>query len=234
MGDSSTVRPEARMPYVEAGKSAAAAGKRRCGPAGKPMQQALKNVLDFVGALAGLVLLSPVLLLIALCVRLGDGGPVFYRRRVVGRKGEFDAFKFRTMVINAEVVLNADPELREQYERSFKLKKDPRVTSAGIWLRKYSLDELPQLLNVLMGQMSLVGPRMFTPDEKKRYGNAADLILKVRPGITGYWQVNGRQNVSFTEHVAMDVYYVEHWSLWMDIGILLKTPRKAISGEGAY
>jgi lipopolysaccharide/colanic/teichoic acid biosynthesis glycosyltransferase len=181
-----------------------------------------------------MVLLSPVLLLIALCVKLDDGGPVFYRRRVVGRKGEFDAFKFRTMVPNAEAVLNADPELREQYERSFKLKNDPRVTRTGRWLRKYSLDELPQLLNVLMRQMSLVGPRMFTPDELKRCGNAGELILKVRPGITGYWQVNGRQTVSFTEHVAMDVYYVEHWNLWMDIGILLKTPRKAISGEGAY
>ena len=234
MGDLSTVRPKAGMPVVETEKDAAAAGGKQYGTAAKPLQRALKDVLDLGGALAGLVLLSPVLLLIALCVKLDDGGPVFYRRRVVGRKGEFDAFKFRTMVTNAEAVLNADPELRKQYERSFKLKNDPRVTRTGRWLRKYSLDELPQLLNVLMRQMSLVGPRMFTPDELKRCGKAGELILKVRPGITGYWQVNGRQNVSFTEHVAMDVYYVEHWNLWMDLGILLKTPRKAISGEGAY
>jgi lipopolysaccharide/colanic/teichoic acid biosynthesis glycosyltransferase len=233
MGDLSTVRPEAGTPFVETEKSAAVAGEKRHGQAARAVQRTVKHVLDFVGALAGLVLLSPLLLLIALCVKL-DGGPVFYRRRVVGRKGEFDAFKFRTMVTNAEAVLNADPELRQQYERSFKLKNDPRVTRAGAWLRKYSLDELPQLLNVLKGQMSLVGPRMFTPDELKRCGNAGELILKVRPGITGYWQVNGRQNVSFTEHVAMDVYYVEYWSLWMDVGILLKTPRKVISGEGAY
>ncbi|HET7101039.1 MAG TPA: sugar transferase [Terriglobia bacterium] len=180
------------------------------------------------------MLLSPLMLLIALRVKLDDGGPVFYRRRVVGRKGEFDAFKFRTMVTNAETVLKTNSGLREQYERSFKLKNDPRVTRVGVWLRKYSLDELPQLLNVVRGQMSLVGPRMCTADELKRYGKCGALLLSVRPGITGYWQVNGRQNVSFEEHVAMDAYYVENWSLLMDIGILLKTPRIVISGEGAY
>lgn len=191
-------------------------------------------MVDFAGALALLVVLAPLFLLIAVCIKFDDGGPIFYRRRVVGQEAEFDAFKFRTMVPNAEALLKADPELREEYKRNFKLKNDPRMTRAGRWLRKFSLDELPQILNVLMGQMSLVGPRMFTPDEMKRYGNAGELILKVRPGITGYWQVNGRQNVSFAEHVAMEVYYVEHWSLWMDLGILLKTPGKAISGEGAY
>lgn len=203
-------------------------------PEKKQLQRAVKHTIDFAGAAILLAVLSPLFLLIAASIKFDDGGPIFYRRRVVGQEGEFDAFKFRTMVTNAEAVLNGDPELREEYERSFKLKYDPRVTRTGAWLRKYSLDELPQLLNVLKGQMSLVGPRMFTPDELKRYGDAGELILKVRPGITGYWQVHGRQNVSFTEHVAMDVYYVECWSLWMDVGILLKTPRKVISGEGAY
>lgn len=200
----------------------------------KIMEHTLKRLMDLGGAALLLVALSPLFLLIALCIKFDDGGPIFYRRRVASQEGEFDAFKFRTMVTDAEAVLNANRELREQYERSFKLKNDPRVTRAGRLLRKYSLDELPQLLNVLMGQMSLVGPRMFTLDELKHYGKAGEIILKVRPGITGYWQVNGRQNVSFAEHVAMDLHYVEHWSLWMDIGILLKTPGKAISGEGAY
>ena len=238
--NSSIARPEAAAPVVEAVEDAGIAGvvspsvgkHRRA--AAKPLQRALKNVMDFVGALVILALLSPALLLIAICVKLDDGGPVFYRRRVVGRRGEFDAFKFRTMVTNAEAVLNADTVLRRQYERNFKLKNDPRVTRTGAWLRKYSLDELPQLFNVVTGQMSLVGPRMCTPEELKRYGRCGELVLSVRPGITGYWQVNGRQTVSFDEHVAMDAFYVKNWSLKMDLGILLKTPRIVISGDGAY
>ncbi|HEV2245317.1 MAG TPA: sugar transferase, partial [Terriglobia bacterium] len=181
MENSSIVGPEATAPLVEAVKDAGIAGdaspsvERQYRPAAKPLQRALKNVMDFVGALLILALLSPVLLLIALCVKLDDGGPVFYRRRVVGRSGEFDAFKFRTMVTNAEAVLNADTVLRRQYERNFKLKNDPRVTHTGAWLRKYSLDELPQLFNVMTGQMSLVGPRMCTPEELKRYGRCGEL-----------------------------------------------------------
>lgn len=198
------------------------------------LQRTLKHALDRIGAVMLLAILGPLFALIALCIKLDDGGGVFYRRRVVGQHGEFDAFKFRTMVMNAEAVLRADSELRDKYAESFKLKNDPRVTRVGGWLRKYSLDELPQLLNVAQGQMSLVGPRMFTPEEFNRYGGSAERILSVRPGITGYWQVNGRQNVSFEEHVAMDVYYVENWSMWLDFWILLKTPRAVISGEGAY
>jgi lipopolysaccharide/colanic/teichoic acid biosynthesis glycosyltransferase len=200
----------------------------------KKLQRAVKHGLDFVIAAAVLMVLSPLLILIAICIKLDDGGPVFYRRRVVNQNGEFDAFKFRTMVVNAEAILASNHTLQEEYKRTFKLKKDPRVTRTGAWLRKYSLDELPQLLNVMERRMSLVGPRMCTPGELKRYGRWGELILKVRPGITGYWQVNGRQNVSFEEHVAMDVYYVENWSLWLDLGILFMTPRKVISGEGAY
>lgn len=219
---------------VTAAGAASAAGGRRRQSSRKRLQRAAKAVLDFAGAVALLTVLSPVFLLIALCIKLDDGGPVFYRRRVVGQAGEFDAFKFRTMVTNAEAVLKSDARLQEQYQQNFKLKKDPRVTRVGAFLRKYSLDELPQFLNVVQGRMSLVGPRMCTPEELKRFGPSGEVILSVRPGITGYWQVNGRQTVSFEEHVAMDVYYVENWSLWMDLGIVLKTPRKVISGEGAY
>lgn len=200
----------------------------------KKLQRTLKRALDRVGAVTLIVILGPVFALIALCIKFDSSGPVFYRRRVIGQDGEFDAFKFRTMVTNAEAILKADSGLRERYEWSFKLKNDPRVTPAGKWLRKYSLDELPQLLNVVQGQMSLVGPRMFTPEEFKRYGPSAERILSVRPGITGYWQVNGRQKLSFEQHVTMDVYYVENWSMWLDLWILLRTPLAVISGEGAY
>ncbi len=204
------------------------------GAAAKKLQRMAKQALDFVGATSLLIVLSPLFLLIALCIKLDDGGPVFFRRRVVGQAGGLDAFKFRTMVVNAAALLESNPALQKEYKHNFKLRKDPRVTRVGALLRKYSLDELPQLLNVMRGQMSLVGPRMCTADELRRFGEFGKLVLSVRPGITGYWQVNGRQNVSFEQHVAMDVYYVENWSLWMDLGILLKTPWKVISGEGAY
>lgn len=203
-------------------------------PPRKVFQQKVKHVFDIVCAAVLLVLLFPLFVFIALCIKVDDGGPVFYRRRVVGQKGEFDAFKFRTMIVNAQAVLESNPSLQKEYKQTFKLKKDPRITPTGIWLRKYSLDELPQLFNVLRGQMSVIGPRMSTREELERCGPYRDVILSVRPGISGYWQVNGRQNVSFEEHVAMDVYYVENWSLWLDFRILLKTPLEVISGDGAY
>lgn len=200
----------------------------------KRLQRFLKHSLDALGSAILLTLLSPLFLLIAVSIKLDDGGPILYRRRVVGQDGEFDAYKFRTMMRNATAVLESNPVLREEYKRNFKLKKDPRITRTGAWLRKYSLDELPQLLNVAHGQMSLVGPRMSTAEELSRYGRYRQLVLQVRPGITGYWQVNGRQDVSFEQHMAMDIYYIENWSLWLDVKILLKTPLKVISGEGAY
>lgn len=240
MENSSIARPEATAPLVEAVKDTGIAGVaspsvgKHCRVAAKPLQRALKNALDFVGALAGMALLSPVLLVIALCVKLDDGGPVFYRRRVVGRKGEFGALKFRTMRPDADAVLAADPALRAMFETDYKLQNDPRITRVGAFLRKYSLDELPQLLNVLMGQMSLVGPRMITATELQKYGEFGELLLQVRPGLTGYWQVNGRQRVSYNERVKMDVYYLENWNLLLDLEILLKTPAKVVRAEGAY
>jgi lipopolysaccharide/colanic/teichoic acid biosynthesis glycosyltransferase len=239
MGNPSTIRPETRLPFVEKEKEAAAvaaspAVERRYRLAAKPVQRALKDVLDFAGALVGLALLSPVLLLIALCVKLSDGGPVFYLRRVVGRKGEFGAFKFRTMRPDADAILADDQTLRTMFEMDYKLPNDPRITRVGAFLRKFSLDELPQLLNVLMGQMSLVGPRMITAAELQKYGEFRRLVLLVKPGLTGYWQVNGRQRVSYKERVKMDVYYLENWSLMLDLEILLKTPAKVVRAEGAY
>ena len=137
-----------------------------------------------------------------------------------------------TGVIDA--ILAADPELRDAFTRDFKLKSDPRITRLGTWLRKFSLDELPQLANVLKGQMSLVGPRMITAEELSKYGPYQALLLGVKPGLTGYCQIQGRQNVSYEERVRMDVHYLTHWSLGLDLSILLKTPWRVIRGQGAY
>ena len=194
----------------------------------------LKRAVDVLGSSVLLCLLSPVFLVVALLVWMSDGLPVFYRRRVVGPGGEFDAYKFRTMLRNADAILAADPELREAFTKDFKLKSDPRVTRVGVWLRKYSLDELPQLANVLKGQMSLVGPRMITAPELSKYGPYQELLVSVRPGLTGYWQIQGRQDVSYEERVGMDVQYIAHWTLGLDFLILLKTPWRVIRGEGAY
>jgi lipopolysaccharide/colanic/teichoic acid biosynthesis glycosyltransferase len=232
---------EARMPLLDVDKDAATVtgtaspvGQHENEFSGKRMQRVVKDTIDLAGAVVLLAVLSPLLLLIALCVKLDDGGPVFYRRRVVGRKGEFGAYKFRTMRPDADAVLAADAALRAQFEQDFKLRKDPRVTQVGAVLRKYSLDELPQLLNVLRGEMSLVGPRMITAPELEKYGPFRGRLLTVKPGLTGYWQVNGRQRVSYEERVKMDIYYLDHWSLAMDIEIILKTPVKVVRGEGAY
>ena len=198
----------------------------------------LKRALDVSGAAILLVLLSPILAVLAVLIKLQDGGPVIHRRRVVGRgggpRGEFDAFKLRSMRVDADEILQKDPALRRDFEINFKLKDDPRVTRLGAFLRKTSLDELPQLWNVLRGQMSLVGPRMITPAELIKFGEAAWIFSVVRPGLTGYWQIQGRQEVSYDQRVAMDVFYVQHWSLLLDLKILAMTPLRVIRGSGAY
>jgi lipopolysaccharide/colanic/teichoic acid biosynthesis glycosyltransferase len=194
----------------------------------------LKRAIDLVGATVLLCLLSPLLVALALLVWMGDGFPLFYLRRVVGTEGDFDAYKFRTMCRDADAVLEANSELRDAFARNFKLRSDPRVTRVGAWLRKYSLDELPQLINVVKGQMSLVGPRMITAQELSKYGHYQTLLTSVKPGITGYWQVRGRQDVSYEERVRMDVHYITHWTLGLDLRILLLTPWKVIHAKGAY
>jgi lipopolysaccharide/colanic/teichoic acid biosynthesis glycosyltransferase len=193
-----------------------------------------KRLLDVAVATGTLLLFAPLLGLITGFVRLYDGGPAIYRRRVVGPEGEFDAFKFRSMRVDADRILADDPQMAAEFARSFKLRSDPRVTPVGRWLRKFSLDELPQLVNVLRGEMSLVGPRMITSAELPKYGDRKDVVLCVKPGLTGYWQVNGRQEVSYDERVAMDTYYINHWSLGLDVRILALTPLRVIRGSGAY
>lgn len=194
----------------------------------------VKRLIDIAGAGILLLFCWPLIAVLGLLVKAHDSGPVFYRRRVVGPKGYFDAFKLRTMRVDADEILRADPALRREFEPNFKLKGDPRVTRLGGLLRRTSLDELPQLWNVLKGEMSLVGPRMISPAELARYGEAAWIFNQVKPGLTGYWQIYGRQEVPYKQRVEMDLYYVQNWSLAMDLIILIKTPLRVLRGAGAY
>lgn len=195
----------------------------------------LKAILDYTGAAVGLVLLSPLLLLIAIIIKLDSPGPVLHRRRVLGRSGRtFDAFKFRTMVVNANEILASSAELRDAFERGYKLKDDPRVTRIGRFLRRASLDELPQLLNVLRGEMSLVGPRMISPDEAVRYGKWQLNLLTVKPGITGPWQVRGRSDIPYDERVRLSTQYIRNYNIWLDLEIILRTIPAVLQSRGAY
>jgi exopolysaccharide biosynthesis polyprenyl glycosylphosphotransferase len=199
-------------------------------------QAMIKTLLDSSLAGLGLLLFSPVLLAIALWVKLDSHGPVFHRRRVLGVSGRpFDAFKFRTMHVNGAELLDTVPGAIQQLQNDHKLKDDPRITRAGRWLRRFSLDELPQLVNVLLGQMSLVGPRMITLDEVAQYGRDRLNLLTVKPGITGLWQVSGRSDLSYAERVRIDMYYVRNYSVWLDLQILfVQTLPAVVRGRGAY
>jgi lipopolysaccharide/colanic/teichoic acid biosynthesis glycosyltransferase len=193
-----------------------------------------KRALDLVVSVVLLILFSPLLAILAVLIKCQDGGPVLFRRRVVGPRGDFDAFKLRSMRVDADEVLRCNPALRQEFEVNFKLKEDPRVTAVGAILRKASLDELPQLWNVTKGEMSLVGPRMITPAELAKYGEAEWIFRCVKPGLTGYWQIEGRQQVSYDRRIEMDLFYVQHWSFLLDLKILAKTPLRVFRGVGAY
>jgi len=195
----------------------------------------LKGIVDYAGAVLGLLLLGPTMLAVAILVRLDSPGPVFHRRRVLGVGGKpFDALKFRTMVVNADEVLASDARLREAFEKGYKLRRDPRVTRVGSFLRRTSLDELPQLLNVLRGEMSLVGPRMITAEEASRYGKWDLNLLTVKPGITGPWQVHGRGDIPYSERVRLSMHYIRNYTIWLDIEILLRTVFVVVTRRGAY
>jgi|FLYN01.1.fsa_nt_gi exopolysaccharide biosynthesis polyprenyl glycosylphosphotransferase len=199
----------------------------------------MKALLDYFGALVLLVVLSPLFLAIIIMMKRTDPGPIIYRRRVVGVGGkEFDAFKFRTMVVNSQQVLEElmarDPEARAEYQQYYKLKNDPRITRIGHFLRKTSLDELPQLINVLRGEMSLVGPRMITMEEVQRYGQWGLNLHTVKPGITGLWQTSGRSELTYEERVRLDMRYIRNYSIWLDVQILLQTIPAVILSKGAY
>ena len=192
----------------------------------------LKRAIDIVGSSLLLVVSAPLVLILALRIKLHDGGPAFFRRCVTGPMGEFDAFKLRTMIVDADEVLRRDPLLRRRFEMNFKLKDDPRITAVGAMLRRTGLDELPQLWNVVKGQMSLVGPRMITPIELKKYGDTSWIFSEMKPGLTGYWQISNDQQVSYDRRIAMDLFYTENWSLLFDLKILIKTPARVLRGSG--
>lgn len=193
-----------------------------------------KRLLDVIGSAVLLLLFLPVIAAIGLIIKWQDGGPVIHRRRVVGPKGEFDAFKLRSMCLDADEVLERDRQLQAEFEQNFKLRNDPRITPVGKVIRRLSLDELPQLFNVLKGEMSLVGPRMITPQELERFAEACWIFQRMKPGLTGYWQVYGRQEVSYDRRVEMELYYAQHWSLLLDCKILMRTPLRVLRGAGAY
>jgi exopolysaccharide biosynthesis polyprenyl glycosylphosphotransferase len=201
-----------------------------------PLEMVIKTAVEYLVASAALLLLSPVLLLISLLIKAESPGPVIHRRRVLGVEGkEFDAYKFRTMYVNGDELLEREPTLRTKLDSDGKLREDPRVTQVGKWLRRYSLDELPQLVNVLRGQMSLVGPRMITPNEAAKYGRHKVNLLTVKPGITGLWQVSGRSDLSYDERVRLDMHYIRNYSIWLDLQILfVQTPTAVFGGKGAY
>ncbi len=198
-------------------------------------KQVLKGIFDKAVATTALLVLAPLFAVVMLAIRLDDRGPVFFRQTRVGQDGHtFSLWKFRTMVVDAEQRKAELAALNEGAGVLFKLRKDPRVTKAGSWLRRYSLDELPQLLNVLTGDMSLVGPRPVLPDEAAQYGNSMRRRLVVKPGITGLWQVNGRSDLPWDEAVRLDLRYVENWSLALDLQILWKTWSAVVGAHGAY
>lgn len=197
---------------------------------------ALKRALDLSLAALALIVSTPLLLVIAALIRLEDGGPVLYTRQVIGeRGGMFTMFKFRTMCQRAEDLLQQDAALMAEYQRQhFKLRRDPRVTRLGRILRKYSLDELPQFINIVLGQMSLVGPRAVPPVEIEQFGEIAALRSWVKPGLSGLWQVSGRSDTTYAERIRLDCEYVERCSLGLDLRILLRTLPAVARGVGAY
>ena len=203
----------------------------------RPFSRLVKHVFDQTVALLLLLLLSPLLLVLISMVRM-DGGRAFYGHKRVGANGlPFQCLKFRSMVVNADQILNAllkeDANARQEWAETQKLRDDPRVTRIGRFLRKTSLDELPQLINVVRGEMSLVGPRPIVDAEVVRYGSDIDYYFGTRPGMTGLWQISGRSNASYARRVQLDVWYVRNWTLWHDIMILLKTLPAVLRKEGA-
>jgi exopolysaccharide biosynthesis polyprenyl glycosylphosphotransferase len=197
--------------------------------------EVLKLMLDYAITVFGVTLISPLLLMIAIAIKLDSPGPAIHRRLVMGMNGnKFYAYKFRTMYINGDEILDAFPDLKNELSKNHKLKEDPRITKIGKFLRKSSLDELPQLLNVLKREMSLVGPRMISPEEVEKYNQWDINLLTVRPGITGPWQVSGRSDISYEERVQIDMFYVRNWTIWLDIQILVQTIPAVFQSRGAY
>jgi len=223
-GPRTTIRPTAGLPLLHMDH-----------PEFSGVPRLIKSAFDRALAICALTLLSPFLVAIAVAITLGDGGPAFFRQVRVGKDGKpFTLYKFRTMVVDAEQLRADLVALNDGDGLLFKMRKDPRITPVGSLLRRHSLDELPQLINVFKGDMSLVGPRPALPGEAEAYGNHVRRRLAVKPGITGLWQVNGRSDLPWDEAVRLDVRYVENWSFVLDLQILWKTWSAVTNGKGAY
>ncbi len=198
-------------------------------------RSAIKRIIDLVITIVGMVIILPIMALIAIAIKLDSPGPAIFVQKRIGRDGNsFNTYKFRSMVPDAESMLKDLSDYNEADGPLFKIKDDPRLTRTGRWIRRLSLDELPQVYNVLRGEMSLVGPRPGLPEEVDAYEPWHRKRLEVKPGLTGMWQVSGRSNLSFDEMVMLDIYYVENWSPFLDFSIMLRTIPKVLSGEGAY
>lgn len=213
---------------------------------GKQYTKSLKRIIDIIGAMFLFILFSPIFVVTAISIVVDSAGPIFADvPERIGEKGKhFKMYKFRSMIINAHYMLRTDPrfsKLYDQYKKgSYKLKSDPRVTKVGRFIRRHSIDEIPQLINVLLGEMSLVGPRAYYPDELenqlKKYSHTKKLVnevLSIKPGITGLWQVSGRSEINFDKRIAIDAKYIKDISLYNDLKIIIKTPIVMISGWGA-
>ena len=203
------------------------------------IEKALKRFIDIIGGIVGCIILIPLMICIKVANSIArDNGPLFYKQKRIGKNGkEFYIYKFRSMVVGADEklakYLEENEEAREEYNTYKKLKNDPRITKIGHFIRKTSLDEFPQFINVLKGDISLVGPRAYLPREKEDMGEKYDKIIRVKPGLTGLWQVNGRNQTTFEDRLNIDIEYSHKFNLWLDIKIILRTIMKVVKREGA-
>ena len=195
----------------------------------------IKRVIDVILASIALILLSPVFAIIAIAIKIDSKGPVFFAHKRIGKNGNIiKLYKFRSMVINAEELIKSfTPEQTKEYKANYKLTNDPRITKVGKFLRKTSLDELPQLINIINGDLSIIGPRPVVADELEKYGVNKDKFLSVTPGLTGYWAANGRSNTTYEQRMEMELYYIDNLSLKMDIKVFFKTILSVLKKEGA-
>lgn len=195
----------------------------------------IKRVIDVILASVALILLSPLFVIIAIAIKIDSKGPVFFAHKRIGKNGKIiKLYKFRSMVINAEELIKSfTPEQMREYKENYKLTNDPRITKVGKFLRKTSLDELPQLINIINGDLSIIGPRPVVADELEKYGVNKDKFLSVAPGLTGYWAANGRSNTTYEQRMEMELYYIDNLSLKMDIKVFFKTILSVLKKEGA-
>ena len=195
----------------------------------------VKRVIDVILASVALILLSPLFAIIAIAIKIDSKGPVFFAHKRIGKNGKIiKLYKFRSMVINAEELIKSfTPEQMREYKENYKLTNDPRITKVGKFLRKTSLDELPQLINIINGDLSIIGPRPVVADELEKYGVNKDKFLSVTPGLTGYWAANGRSNTTYEQRMEMELYYIDNLSLKMDIKVFFKTILSVLKKEGA-